>query len=549
MKTDQKGSGIILVSMIEREILTVLHPEGHIGFPKGEIETTDISEEAAALRELYEETGLTPNFLLDTDKYFFTEKYKAHENQKQIKYFIGIICNPYLLKNSGTLAAAWSSINELKQNRLFLSQDVLKFIEPLIKKEIFFLANSGKRNTYSLGNNQTYSKHAYSRIAPLKLYFDDLKIFGTPNTIDAYYIEKIIHLSKSNKNKTLFLSENNLTKCWSAVNMIPFLMTNHSEVILETKPSGCQIGERPIDLYLEMLKNFGHVVNNNSKGISIKFKKCIHSSINCFLEYPSFTATSIFIYLCLISNVSYASLDNSSIEPEIIFLIETLQEFGFNISINYEERKIEFYKTKRITTIKSVSIPPDRNVIVTEMIDCLTSYNSYKFNPSSMINPLLGVLDKLGFDINSNIVSPNPVNDKGEIVEAKCGFYPKICSDWQPLLVALCLNYKLRIDIHDEVFENRYQLIKHISSVNNNVLYNIDSNNNLKIRYKNVNTIFSQEMKTFDCLNIRDGAAQLILSKNGTITTFTNIIQIFRGYEHIDQISPNVASQGRFLFE
>ncbi|TPR55589.1 hypothetical protein [Enterococcus sp. OL5] len=166
-----------------------------------------------------------------------------------------------------------------------------------------------------------------------------------------------------------------------------------------------------------------------------------------------------------------------------------------------------------------------------------------------MIDPLLGVLAKLGFDINSNIVSPNPVNDKGELVEAKCGFYPKICSDWQPLLVALCLNYKLRIDIHDEIFENRYQLIKHISSVNDNVLYDIDSKNNLKIRYKNVNTVFSKVMKTFDCLNIRDGAAQLILSKNGTITTFTNIIQIFRGYEYIEQISPNVASKGRFLFE
>ena len=57
-------AGIIPISYIGRKVLMVRHPEGHWGFPKGHVEF-DETEITAAKRELFEETGISLNFVLN----------------------------------------------------------------------------------------------------------------------------------------------------------------------------------------------------------------------------------------------------------------------------------------------------------------------------------------------------------------------------------------------------------------------------------------------------------------------------------------------------
>lgn len=71
----------------------VQHAGEHWGFPKGH-QNTGESEQATALRELQEETGITDVNLLD-NKSFFQEEYSFEKDNlkydKSVKYFLGLI--------------------------------------------------------------------------------------------------------------------------------------------------------------------------------------------------------------------------------------------------------------------------------------------------------------------------------------------------------------------------------------------------------------------------------------------------------------------------
>lgn len=56
----EKSCGVILYRTVEerREYLLLHYPGGHWDFPKGHVEERDADEQATALRELHEETGI-----------------------------------------------------------------------------------------------------------------------------------------------------------------------------------------------------------------------------------------------------------------------------------------------------------------------------------------------------------------------------------------------------------------------------------------------------------------------------------------------------------
>ena len=64
------------------------------------------------------------------------------------------------------------------------------------------------------------------------------------------------------------------------------------------------------------------------------------------------------------------------------------------------------------------------------------------------------------------------LSDKNFCVES--GFYPKICSDWQPIIAVLLLIYCKKFNIYDEVFENRYEYMKQLESFLSGFEYSYD---------------------------------------------------------------------------
>ena len=254
-------AGIIPISYIGRKVLMVRHPEGHWGFPKGHVEFDEI-EITAAKRELFEETGISLNFVLDTEKYKYTIVYLCRENGKIIKkkvtFFLGITCITDVVLNPNFKEYKWISLENLDKMDLFEQyKQLLIKISPLIHKDIC-LVNSSKINVENLSHYQGIgSKHTFSRIAPLKLLHSNLRIQNEPNILDTYFINEIIKSNNYDSNGYFIIYENEMSKCWSIMNMLPLLVYKHKKLIMKGRPNGCKIGSRPIELYLTIMETLG----------------------------------------------------------------------------------------------------------------------------------------------------------------------------------------------------------------------------------------------------------------------------------------------------
>ena len=87
---------------------------------------------------------------------------------------------------------------------------------------------------------------------------------------------------------------------------------------------GCRIGDRPIDYHLEILRQFGAVVDKRTQGIHLSAPRGLHGA-RIELPYPSVGATEQTL-LTAVRAAGLTELRNAAIEPEIMDLIAVLQK-------------------------------------------------------------------------------------------------------------------------------------------------------------------------------------------------------------------------------
>ena len=86
----ETSCGVVLINL--GSILLLEYPQGHWDFPKGHLEEDDESRQAAARRELEEETGIDDvdiieDFEMRTEYSF---RHKGKRIHKQVYWYIGI---------------------------------------------------------------------------------------------------------------------------------------------------------------------------------------------------------------------------------------------------------------------------------------------------------------------------------------------------------------------------------------------------------------------------------------------------------------------------
>ncbi|ALX91976.1 phosphohydrolase [Streptococcus thermophilus] len=181
------SAGVILINM-NSKVLIVQYPEGHWGFPKGYKETEDKSlVDTAAKRELKEEIDISPNFFLDTNRYQFNESY----GKKKIIYFIAFTINSNINLCNGLNSYKWVDIEDLDKFPGFLSKQIVRKLVELKLDDITIVKKVNLKDNITKTNEKVDippSKHAYSRLVPLELINDNIKIENIPNTIDSYYL-------------------------------------------------------------------------------------------------------------------------------------------------------------------------------------------------------------------------------------------------------------------------------------------------------------------------------------------------------------------------
>ena len=120
----------------------LIHQYGSAGdvywtFPKGHKEEGETQEEAA-LRELLEETGITPDEVVTTKEYVqaYTFKYEDMLIEKQVIYYLGIVKEPtFTIQEDEVKDAGWFSFEEASAKLSFEhARTMLKDVESDLTK-------------------------------------------------------------------------------------------------------------------------------------------------------------------------------------------------------------------------------------------------------------------------------------------------------------------------------------------------------------------------------------------------------------------------------
>jgi len=109
---------------------------------------------------------------------------------------------------------------------------------------------------------------------------------------------------------------------------------------------GCRIGDRPINFHLDILRQFGAVVEKRDQGIELRAPNGLHGT-KIELPYPSVGATEQLL-LTAVRADGLTELKGAAVEPEILDLIAVLQKMGALISVD-TDRTIRIEGVSRLS--------------------------------------------------------------------------------------------------------------------------------------------------------------------------------------------------------
>ncbi|WP_341358603.1 UDP-N-acetylglucosamine 1-carboxyvinyltransferase [Georgenia sp. M64] len=219
---------------------------------------------------------------------------------------------------------------------------------------------------------------------------------------------------------------------------------------------GCRIGDRPIDYHLEILRQFGAVVDKRTQGIHLSAPRGLHGA-RIELPYPSVGATEQTL-LTAVRAAGLTELRNAAIEPEIMDLIAVLQKMGAIISVD-TDRTVRIEGVARLGGFSHTSLA-DRIEAGSWASAALATQGDIFVRGATQpeMMTFLNTFRKVGgaFDVREDgIRFWHPGGDLSSIV-LETDVHPGFMTDWQqPLVVALTQATGLSI-VHETVYENRF---------------------------------------------------------------------------------------------
>ena len=219
---------------------------------------------------------------------------------------------------------------------------------------------------------------------------------------------------------------------------------------------GCRIGDRPIDFHLEVLKNFGAVIDKLPSGIRMSAPEGLVGT-KISLPYPSVGATEQVLLTAVLAQ-GKTELSGAAIEPEIMDLINILQKMGAIISVDTD-------RVIRIEGVNSLSGYThralfDRNEAASWAAAALATDGDIFVGGARQAEMLtfLNVFRKVGgaFDIHDDGIRFYHPGGELKPVVIETDVHPGFMTDWQqPLVVALTKAHGVSI-VHETVYEQRF---------------------------------------------------------------------------------------------
>ncbi len=246
-----------------------------------------------------------------------------------------------------------------------------------------------------------------------------------------------------------------MLKMRSSVMYMGAILARMGEVRL-SRPGGCELGSRPIDLHLKALKALGAEIEEEGGEVFCRAKNLKGAHIH--LDFPSVGATeNAMIAACAAEGETIIS--NAACEPEIVDLQSFLRSKGANISGG----GTSIIRVSGFNLCENVShrIMPDR-IAASTYLCAAASCGGDVLLEDAFANHFYSVITSLkamGCDIicgvdYTRIKSSGRLKSGRPIVTKP---YPGFPTDAQALMMATCLKAEGTSVFVENIFENRYR--------------------------------------------------------------------------------------------
>jgi UDP-N-acetylglucosamine 1-carboxyvinyltransferase len=304
---------------------------------------------------------------------------------------------------------------------------------------------------------------------------------------------------------------------------------------------GCHIGGRPVDFHLDVLRNFGAVIEKSENGTRLSAPNGLHGA-KLSLPYPSVGATEQ-VLLTSVRAKGLTELSGAAIEPEIMDLIAILQKMGAIISVDTD-------RTIRIEGVDSLigythRALFDRNEAASWAAAALTTGGNIFVGGAKQIEmtTFLNVFRKVGggFDIEDDGIRFYQKGDDLHPVVIETDVHPGFMTDWQqPLVVALTQAKGLSI-VHETVYENRFGFTDALVKMGAQIQIYRECLGGHPCRFGQMNFYHSAVISgptnltgaDIEVPDLRGGFSHMVaaLAAKG-VSNVSNVQLISRGYEH-----------------
>ncbi|MHA7238459.1 UDP-N-acetylglucosamine 1-carboxyvinyltransferase [Arthrobacter sp. TMS1-12-1] len=303
---------------------------------------------------------------------------------------------------------------------------------------------------------------------------------------------------------------------------------------------GCKIGDRPIDYHMEVLRNFGAVVDKRPGGISISAPKGLHGA-KLTLPYPSVGATEQ-VLLTAVRAEGITELSGAAVEPEIMDLIAVLQKMGAIITVQ-TDRVIRIEGVRELTGYNHKAIS-DRNETASWASAALVTQGDIYVEGARQLDltAFLNTYRKVGgaFDVDDDGIRFYHPGGPLKPLVLETDVHPGFMTDWQqPLVVALTQASGVSI-VHETVYENRFGFTEALLRMGASIQVHRECLGSVPCRFGQRNFLHSAVISgptqlhgtDIDIPDLRGGFSHLIaaLAADG-VSRVTGIELINRGYE------------------
>lgn len=234
------------------------------------------------------------------------------------------------------------------------------------------------------------------------------------------------------------------------------------------KPGGCSIGERPVDLHLEVLRAFGATSERTETGFKLTARAGGLRGAVVELRYPSVGATEQFLLGAVVATGD-SELRNAAMEPEIIDLISMLQRMGALITVQ-PDRAIQVTGVPRLRGVSHTAIPDRLEAASWASLALATDGRIIVSGVRQAdLGTYLNVYRRAGgeFDFSSDGSEVTFWRERSMLrpLVIETDVHPGFMTDWQsPMITALTQAEGVTV-LHETVHENRLGYSKALAAL------------------------------------------------------------------------------------